>query len=361
METIITLLQNFLMLLFESAPWLLLGFFISGIIKFVLPPEILYRHLGQNNVSSVIKGAIIGAPLPLCSCSVIPVALGIRRSGASKASTSSFLIASPETGVDSIAITYALLGPFMAIIRPIAAVTTAILTGLFVMLFDNETDDHKVKSQIKSCCSDKKQAKEEKSCCTSGHKNSQKNNLYLQKLKSWFRFSFVDLIKDTAEWLTLGILISALVITFVPSEFLQTWGASSYAYFVMAIIGVPMYICATSSTPIAVGLLFAGVSPGAILVFLLAGPATNVATLAIVKQELGKKVLVIYLSSLVLISFIFGWITDYLANFFHIGFANENMAQHSMGNNIFSIVCGIILLLLMSYAIIKKHKGSNVS
>ncbi|WP_306346100.1 SO_0444 family Cu/Zn efflux transporter [Pasteurella atlantica] len=369
MNNLTLFIQNFFMLLFESAPWLLFGFLMSGLIKFALPPNFLHKHLGGKNVISVVKGALIGAPIPLCSCSVIPVALGIRRSGASKAATTSFLIASPETGVDSIAVTYALLGPFMAVIRPIAAVTTAIITGLTVMFFEKkeidskETESHPLKHSHhnKQCCSTKEEPKThccasqqveqpKKSCCSS-KQEPQDALSFSKKVYRWFQFSLIDLVNDTAMWLLIGLIISAAIITWIPSEFLETWGASSYAYLIMALMGVPMYICATSSTPLAVGLLFAGVSPGAILVFLLAGPATNVATLAIVKQELGKKILVIYLSCLILISFVFGWITDYLANFFHIGLKNQMIQEHSMGASPLSIVCGLILLILMAYVL----------
>ncbi|MDG6881379.1 Predicted permease [Phocoenobacter uteri] len=387
MNNITLFTQNFFMLIFESAPWLLFGFLISGLIKFIVPSDLLHKHLGSKNIIAVIKGALIGAPIPLCSCSVIPVALGVRRAGASKAATTSFLIASPETGVDSIAVTYALLGPFMAVVRPIAAVTTAIITGLTVMFFERkESESEEISSQPshqeksccshkkaekiedapkKSCCSHKKeqpkitkvsccaskQAEQSKKSCCASKQTSQASLSLAQKLRNWFQFSFIDLVNDTAMWLLIGLLISATIMTFIPASFLETWGASSYAYVIMALMGVPMYICATSSTPLAVGLLFAGVSPGAILVFLLAGPATNVATLAIVKQELGKRVLVIYLSCLISVSFIFGWLTDYLADFFHVGLRNQAMQEHTMAITSLSAICGIILLLLMAYVL----------
>ncbi len=376
--------QNFFMLVFDSAPWLLLGFLLSGLIKVMVPTNLLHKHLGKKTFGSVLKGALIGAPLPLCSCSVIPVALGVRRSGASKAATTSFLIASPETGVDSVAVTYALLGPFMAIIRPIAAVTTAIITGLAVMIAErkeaqeepkeeshkdchhhshnhhhchshshhhNHNHEEKHSHTDNHCCSHNQSEQKMQINCCSSHIEAGGSQPLFAKFKYLFQFSLIDLINDTAMWLLIGLIISAGIITWIPSEFLETWGATSYAYIIMALIGVPMYICATSSTPLAVGLLFAGVSPGAILVFLLAGPATNVATLAIVKQELGKKILAIYLSCLISLSFIFAAITDYFANFFHIGLTNQLIEKHTMGMNPFSVICGLILLLLMAYVL----------
>lgn len=359
MNGIVNFIQNFFVLVSESAPWLLLGFFISGLITFVLPPSFLQKHLGGKNALSVLKGALIGAPIPLCSCSVIPVALGVRRAGASKGATTSFLIASPETGVDSIAVTYALLGPFMAVVRPVAAVTTAVITGLMVMFFErNNAEESTVHTApSKACCGSHHKVETQKSTCC--HAEKTPPTAFMQKLRHWFQFSFIEMVNDTAMWLLIGLVISAAMMTFVPESFLQKWGASPYAYVIMALIGVPMYICATSSTPLAVGLLFAGVSPGVILVFLLAGPATNVATLAIVKQALGKKVLAIYLSCLVSVSFLFGWLTDYLANFFHIGLRATIAQEYSESITPFSAICSVILLLLMAYVLyVKKFFGN---
>ncbi len=377
------------MLLTESAPWLLGGFLMAGIIKVFIPTKFLHKHLGGNNTQSIVKGALIGAPLPLCSCSVIPVAMGVHRAGGSKAATTSFLIASPETGVDSISITYALLGPLMTIIRPIAAIITSISTGMMVMFFDrsqaDQTNTDTPQKEATSCCSSKNTVTPEPAtCCSStpspntqhqGHivdnEHTEHNKPHsenhdtedsccssndsapqqgiLHKIKDCIYFSFVSLPKDTAKWLFIGIVISAAMLSWIPESFLAQWGSGPYAYLFMALVGIPMYVCATSSTPIAVGLLFAGVSPGAVLVFLQAGPATNIATLGMVKKELGAKVLVIYLTCLTLMSFLFGWMTDILAGYFMIGFDKQVAQAHTMASSPIYTVSAIILFALMLY------------
>lgn len=424
MNTILSFLQNFLAVFMESAPWLLLGLLVAGIIKAFIPPALLAKHLGKNNAVSVIKAALFGAPLPLCSCGVIPAALGLYRSGASKAATTSFLISTPETGVDSISISYALLGPFIAIIRPIAAVVTAISAGLLVILFgnthkkdvprgtssaqaqatqalenntsnntntstntsccaskstaanttnnsNNSNSTHKHKHTTSSCCdsntgatgnsssknnSNDIQNEKNASCCSKNNnsKHSIENKpTFLQKLSEGLSFTLVKLVKDISLWLLLGLAAAALILTLVPSSFLATWGSSIFAFFIMAAIGIPMYICATASTPIAAGLLFAGVSPGAVLVFLLVGPATNLATMGMVKQELGKKVLAIYLATVVGMGFLFGYITNLATDYFHIDFSKQVAHAHIHQN--INYAASVILSLLILNALYKKY------
>lgn len=383
MTIISTFFSHFIDVFLQSAPWLLLGFFVAGIVKVMIPKKMLHRHLGGDSAKAVVKGAILGAPIPLCSCGVIPAALGLRRSGASKAATTSFLIATPETGVDSVSITYALLGPMVAIIRPIAAVTTAIVAGLAVLRWGTVHQSATVKSPsaatqqnvaccasgnkqevVTSCCDHKKQAAQassgcpekpqaaEVSCCD-GKTATVATTVsplmaMVTQLQAGLQFTFVDLIKDTVLWLLLGLTMAAVIMTFVPAAFIQQWGASHYAYIVMALIGVPMYICATASTPIAAGLLFAGVSPGAILVFLLIGPATNIATIAMVKKELGSRILWIYLTSIVAIGFTFGHLTDWLSQLIGVGLVSQVAHIHATQPDPLTIACGIVLAILLA-------------
>ncbi|PIE45156.1 MAG: hypothetical protein CSA45_03750 [Gammaproteobacteria bacterium] len=357
----------------QSAPWLLLGYGIAGFVKVLIPPTFLHRHLGDNSVKSVIKGALFGAPIPLCSCGVIPAALGLRRAGASKASTTSFLIATPETGLDSVSVTYALLGPLMAVIRPIAAITTAIISGLSVMLLENRvTDQSKPTSAsqdpIADCCASKSGIEipeNQTSCCSSAKEKTQtKRKLSISSLVSdlWagLKFTFIDLVKDTSLWLLVGFIMAALIMTIVPAAFLAQWGAGPYAYIIMALIGVPMYICATASTPIAAGLLFAGVSPGAILVFMLIGPATNVATMAIVKQELGKQILFVYVTTIVVIGFLFGLLTDWLAKSLSIDFLPQALGSHEMQTTTTASVSAVVLFVLLINGLVRRYKKSTI-
>ncbi|MEM8500234.1 MAG: SO_0444 family Cu/Zn efflux transporter [Pseudomonadota bacterium] len=311
------LIQNFIDLFVESAPWLLIGFVVAGLIKGLIPADFLSRHLGGRGAWTTIKASFIGAPLPLCSCGVVPAALSLRKTGASKNATVSFLVATPETGVDSVTVTYALLGPVMAIVRPIAAVSSGIVSGLLVGRTDKERSASELGSDA-SCCAAK--PKVDPSAADS-------NTLF-----DGLRFVFVDMIRDIAAWLLLGILFAAAIQTWVPPSVLAEWGSGWLAFIVMVLIGVPMYICATASTPIAAGLLLAGVSPGAVLVFMMAGPATNIGTLAIVARELGRRSLLAYLSGVIVTSFAFGYALNVLASEYGVSFLTGITANHEMGH-----------------------------
>lgn len=335
------LLSNFFDLFIESAPWLLLGLLVAGLVKAFISADTLARHLGDSDYKAVAKAAFFGAPLPLCSCGVIPAAIGLRRNGASKAATTSFLISTPETGIDSISLSYVLLGPFMAIIRPIAALTTAITAGLMVGKDDTPND-----SSTSSTCS---------SCCSNNTQPTPKEpSSLVNRLLNGIRFTAIDLVNDITKWLLIGLVLAALIKTYVPTEFLVQWGDSAFTFVLMALIGVPMYICATASTPIAASLLISGVSPGAVLVFLLVGPATNIGTLGLVNKELGKRTLIIYLSSVVLVSFAFGYAANYIVN--HYGLSVVSQAEHAQHIISAPIAygCSAILALLMMNSFFKK-------
>ena len=329
----LALFGNFLELFIESAPWLLLGFAVAGVIKAWVPEDLLANQLGKPGLGSTVKAALVGAPLPLCSCGVIPAAVGLRRSGASKNATTAFLISTPETGVDSVSVSYALLGPFMAVIRPVAAIASAIVAGVLVGR-DQE-------SQAPA-------ADEETACCSSETTNeSAQSAPWRQRLFAAWRFTFVDLLQDITKWLLIGLGCAALIKTFVPQEFLLQWGDGLLAFIVMAAIGVPMYICATASTPIAAGLLFSGVSPGAVLVFMLVGPATNIATVALVKRELGRRALYSYLGSVVGVGFAFGYLTNALAANLGLAFVAQPELAMAMTHSWLGYSAAALLALLM--------------
>ena len=335
--------DNLVMLWLESAPWLLLGLLIAGLMKALIPQTWMQRQLGGKSRWNIVKAALIGAPLPLCSCGVVPAALGLRRAGASKGPTLSFLVATPETGPDSIALSYALLGPFMAIIRPIAAVFSAIVAGFMV----SERQDI-----------EPNQSHTHKSCCASNKKNISVNQTFTHRLFESMNYSFIKLLSDISLWLVIGIGVAALMKTYLPMHWLAEWGNGLSAMLVMAVIGVPMYICASASTPLAAGFLAMGISPGAILVFMLAGPATNIGTLGIIKKELGSQPLVAYLIGVILTALAFGLLTDYLVTHFELV---VNITTHSMehehGNG--SRIAGIVLLLLIVFSKIKAWWGSD--
>jgi len=343
-----TLIANFWDLLVQSAPWLLLGYFIAGVINVYLPSAWMKSHLGKKTFGHSVKAAFIGAPLPLCSCGVIPTALGLRKSGASKNATASFMVATPETGVDSVSITYALMGPFMAIFRPIAAIFSAIIAGELVRLTDTQ-DEKSTTTGAAHCCSSHKH---------SNHKHSNHNHSHQEhshsvhaqsqtsNIKKLMHFSFVKMLSDTANWLLLGIFFAALVQTFVPESFLAQWGSGVLAMLIMVVISIPMYICATASTPIAAGLMLAGVSPGAVLVFMLTGPATNLATLGILGKELGKRALSAYLAGVIISAIIMGYLLDWILVSFNVTLAiSEHLHQHE--DNLVYLVSGLVLCVLL--------------
>lgn len=304
------LMNNFVDIWMESAPYLILGLVIAGLMKALIPASWMQRQLGGRSRTNIVKAALIGAPLPLCSCGVVPAALGLRRAGASKGSTVSFLVATPETGPDSISLSYVLLGPFMAIARPIAAITSAIVAGLLVR-HEEQQPEIVTKSKSTGCCG--AQAKVvAASCCDSksAGKVESQHSIW-QSTQQGMGYSFGKLLDDIAVWLLIGIGVAAAIQTFLPTAWLAEWGRGWTAMLLMAVIGVPMYICASASTPIAAGFLAAGVSPGAVLVFMLAGPATNIGTLGIIRKELGQQSLVAYLFGVVGTALVLGWLTDW--------------------------------------------------
>jgi uncharacterized membrane protein YraQ (UPF0718 family) len=359
------LLENFWQLFLISAPWLLLGLFIAGLINVYLPKDFLIKHLGSDGLLTTIKAAIIGAPMPLCSCGVIPAALGLRRAGASKSATTAFLVSTPETGVDSISVSYVLLGPFMAIIRPIAAVTSAIVAGVLVGRdhSDNngEQSDCETNSEVNTensapvkiaCCGSKKAEPVQSSCCGSSNKMAVSPSA-ADKFFEAVAFSCTKLLEDTAKWLLIGLFFAALVQTYVPADFFLQWGSGILAMVAVILVSIPMYICATASTPIAAGLLLSGVSPGAVLVFMLAGPATNVATLGVVANELGKRAVASYLIGVIGVAVLFGLLTDFLVERFGIDVAPMIGEHHEVLPEWLMLITAFLLIGLLLRLVIR--------
>ncbi len=368
----IEFLNNLLALSLEASPWLVLGLVIGGLMKSLIPTAFLQRHLSGSGLPSIVKAALLGAPLPLCSCGVIPAALGLRRAGASKPATVSFLVSTPETGIDSVSISYALLGPFMAIVRPIAAITSAITAGLLVGRSEDNAPVSAIASDAEtSCCSSKEEVVEEASCCStesvaikkeedlSGVKelgsccpsssNEEPKPVGIMK-KSWdgIVYSFTDLFDKVLFWLVIGLVFAALVKTFIPVTFLAEWGSGLPAMLIMLVVGIPMYVCATASTPIAAGLLLAGVSPGVAMVYLMAGPATNISTLGVIGKELGRRSLIAYLTGVSVVALLTGFIVDYLVGLWNIDVQAQISHSHDM---VPSVIAWASLLVLVAVVI----------
>lgn len=317
-EGIQTFLTQLWLICLEASPWLLLGLVVASVIKVCIPATWMARILGGKGIWPVVKAAIIGTPLPLCSCSVIPAAVALRRSGASKASTVSFLVSTPENGADSIALTYALLGPFMTIARPVAAIGSALVAGVLTLITDRDAAGRPADAPatLTVLASQQSQAPASScaasSCCSTtpaepdptGHPGG------WARTKAALRYACDDLFSDIAVWLGIGLVLAALMNTLVPHDAMAAWGSGLLPMLAVMLVGVPMYICATASTPVAAAMLLAGVSPGTVLVFLLAGPATNLATIGIVRRELGLSATGSYLIGVCGTALVAGLATD---------------------------------------------------
>ena len=310
-------------LFLEMSPFLMLGFLISGLLYIIISKETITNNLGKPGALSVIKAAIFGVPMPLCSCGVIPVAASLYKRGASKGATLSFLISTPQTGVDSILITYGMLGPVFAMTRPVIALITGVIGGLFTEQINSEDYTTSIKTN---------------------HKHPKKT------LKDAIKYAFISLPQDIAGPLIKGILMAGLITLLIPDNFFQDYGITGWsAMILMAVLSIPMYICATASVPIAAGLISSGIEPGAAFVFLMAGPATNIATISVIINTLGKKIVYIYLSTIFTCSIISGA----LINKFII--INLNSMHHQMNHNHWlNILSGLLLLAVCIYAISSK-------
>lgn len=283
----------------DVSPFLLLGFAIAGLIKVFLPEDWVARRLGGRGPGPVLKASLLGVPLPLCSCGVIPAALGLRKQGASRGATLSFLVSTPETGVDSVAVTWAIMGPLLAVIRPVAAFLSAVTCGLAADAFGGE---------------EKETVAEPEACNSCGAEGCDVRHTFAERARAALRFAFDDLLRDVALWLAIGVLLAGVISAFLSPEIVSEHiGSEAVELLLMLLVSVPLYICATASTPVAAALVVAGFSPGAALVLLLAGPATNIATLLMVGRFLGARAAVIYIASIAATSILFGWLVNRLA------------------------------------------------
>lgn len=355
----------------EMAPYLLLGFFFAGLLRAFIPKEIYNKHLAPRNMKSVVKAAALGIPLPLCSCGVIPTTVGLRKEGASHGACTSFLIATPQTGVDSIAATYSLMGLPFAVIRPVAALFTALFGGWMVNRFAHEDEQHSATAARNgdsethcSCHSHEHEHHhdddDDKCCCC--HHEEIPEDTFWGKFKGSMRYAFVEMLQDVGKWLVIGLLIAALITVAVPSE----WLAALHDYkllnmLIVLAISIPMYICATGSIPIAVSLLAKGLTPGAALVMLMAGPAVNSASLLVIGKVFGKRTLWLYLLSIIIGAILFGLGIDYLlpASWFEVSSAVNSGAGCAHCLSVWDwLFLGVFVLLLIN-AFVQKWRHAH--
>jgi len=276
-----------------ALPWLLPGYLFAGILKVMIPAGFLEKHVG-GGFKSLVYATLIGIPLPLCSCGVIPAAMGLRKRGASLGATLSFLIATPITSVTTLFLLYAFFGTEFVVIMLIAGFFIAIFTGLFTNLLTG-SQEVIVKKEIKcSHCG---------ITCEHEHYFGVKD-----KIKEIFRYGFLEMGRDTLPWILLGLFGAGVIAALVPKEIIgQYLGAGFLTLVLMALIGAPMYICSTGSIPFVAALVLKGLSLSGAIVFLIVGPATNLSTFLILARELGKRVAIIYLGSIVILSLILGY------------------------------------------------------
>ena len=317
-------------LLCEMSPYLLLGFLLAGLMHEFIPNRIYTKYLGDRSLKSVVLAALFGVPLPLCSCGVIPTAMGIRKEGASKGATISFLIATPQTGVDSIIATYSLMGLPFAIIRPIVALLTAVFGGVLCNSIDTDQQTPS-NSPVKG--------------------ENKKESLPLTgRFRGVFSYAFGEMMEDIGKWLAMGLIVAGIITAAVPDSWFSIFqGNTLYSILFVLVFSIPMYLCATGSIPIALALMLKGLTPGAALVLLMAGPASNAASILVVGKVLGKRSMLVYLIAIITGAVLFGFGIDYLLprEWFTAPVAQYE-ACHDAGISLFSYICtGLLLVLLL--------------
>ncbi len=315
----------------EMSPYLILGFLVAGILSVWISPKLVERHLGGRGLLPILKASAFGIPLPLCSCGVIPVSMSLRQHGASKGATIAFLLSTPQTGVDSILVTYSLLGPIFMIVRPIVALITGLIGGLLVDVFDHTSPAPKPPTPEPTRAP----------CCSGCHTPP----AWLRAL----RYGFISLPADIGKAMLIGLIIAAVISAAVPEDFFAPLlGGGILAMFAMGLIGIPMYVCATASVPIAVALIAKGVSPGAAMVFLMTGPATNAAAFLTLWTQLGRKSAILYILTVVVCALTSGLAIDQV--FPNLG---KQVTAHfcEMPTTILGHLSAIVLLTLLIWPV----------
>lgn len=321
----------------EMAPYLLLGMLVSGLISIFIDSSFIFKHIGQKNAGSVLKSTLFGIPLPLCSCGVIPVAATLRESGASKGATVSFLVSTPQTGVDSIFLTYGMLGPMFALFRPLAALASGFFSGIVINNFDHDMHHHLSESD---------------------NDPKTKDSLH-KRIISGVKYGFLTLPADIVIPLTQGLVVAAVISILIPPQFIAEHFSSSnlIQYTMMLAVSLPIYVCATASIPIAVVLMAKGITPGAAFIFLMAGPATNASSIAVIKNILGKRTLYHYLVLIAFTAISFGYILD---NFLTVTLPDmSSHTHHHVMDDYGSIILSVTFLVILVNAYFYRSKSES--
>ena len=326
------MIENFILELWgltkDMSPYLLLGFLIAGVLSVIISPEAVEKNLGGKGLFPIVKASLFGIPLPLCSCGVIPVATSLYKHGANRSATTSFLISTPQTGVDSILVTYSLLGPIFAIFRPISALLAGVVGGLAVEVSDHGSESN-VKPSLQNIDNDK------------------------SLLRRIYEYGFISLPQDIGKPLILGIVVACMISLVIPDDFFASYfGTGFMGLIIMMFAGIPIYVCATASVPIALALMIKGISPGAALVFLMTGPATNAATISTVWKILGKKTAFIYLAVVSGCSLVAGFTINLFSS--EIGSHIHNH-DHWMMPAWFQITSSVLLLTILTNSLLRLY------
>ena len=322
------------------SPYLLLGFLIAGVLHVFVPRKFYAKYLSRDNKLSVLWAALLGVPLPLCSCGVIPTAVGLKNEGASKGAVASFLIATPQTGIDSILATFSLMGLGFAVVRPVAALVTGVCGGFLV----NRLVKEEVKIDNAACAVE----------------NAQLFTLnFPHKIWRALKYAYFDMIQDIGLRLAVGLLVAALINVAVPDEFFLSFGKQPLLQMLVILaVAVPMYICSTGSIPVAAALMMKGLSPGAALVMLMAGPAVNIASILVVRKSLGSRFTWIYLMVIVGFSVLFGLLLNVFSDLsifnFQLSTSTHDACCASEGGEggWFQILCSVLMTLFIVIALV---------
>lgn len=338
-----------LLIINEMSPYILLGFLIAGFLHEFIKPEVMSRHLSGHGWKPVLKAALFGIPLPLCSCGVLPTAISLHRQGASKGASTSFLIATPQTGVDSIAATYALLGLPFAILRPVAALAGALWGGIAV----ERANGHDTATQNTPA-----------PARHMPHPTGNTTTPIIQRILNAIRYGLIDMVASVGKWLVIGLIVAAIITVAVPdSLFLSLSEYPILAMLVMVAVAIPMYICATGSIPIALSLMLKGLTPGVAFVLLMAGPAANFASVMLLRKELGMRTTAIYIASVIVTAIAFGLAIDYImpTSWFTLPTATANQLASPCHAEfpLLPTLCSIFLLFLLAYAYFRTRKNHS--
>ena len=334
MDILLNILKETWIVTVAMAPYLLFGFLMAGVLSVLISRDYVRRHLGGSGWIGSFKAALVGVPMPICSCGVIPLAASLRKHGASRGATASFLASTPQTGVDSLMITYALLGWVFAVFRAVVAFVSGVLCGTAVSLVSPKEEEPP------AGCEDE--------CCAPNPQNV---------LKRMLAYGFLTLPRSISRAVVLGILLSGILSGFIPENFFADLGDSPATMLIMLAIGIPLYVCSSASVPIALAFIKVGISPGAALIFLITGPATNAATLTTLWSIIGKKQLVVFLATLAICALGAGFLINAMDLQLGIGEA----ACHSMEKTgWFKYLCTAALIGILAKGMLpEKREGSR--